>query len=54
MAARATKRAPRRPTPRATGPAKREETKALTPSGIRILNCTPSPETENDWHLETP
>ena len=52
MAGRATKRAPRRPSPRAARPAKREEIKAVTPSGIRILNCIPSRETENDWRID--
>lgn len=45
-------RAKRRSAPRAAQPAKHQDTKAVTPVGVRILNCEPSAETENDWRID--
>jgi hypothetical protein len=52
MVRKATKRAGRRPGPRSQRP-RQNKAKAVTPAGIRILNCEPSPETESDWRLDS-
>jgi hypothetical protein len=51
MPRKATKRIPRL-VPGRSRPNRREGRKAATPQGIRILNCIPSPATENDWRIE--
>ncbi len=61
MGRKTVKRAPRRSARRKTqqlvapfvvAPKKTQPVRAVTPAGVRILNCTPSRNTENDWHPE--
>jgi hypothetical protein len=52
MVRKAIKRAPRRSAPRPARLQNRKEAKAVTPAGLRILNCVPSTETENDWRID--
>jgi hypothetical protein len=49
-AAKRKARAARHPAPRAR---RREQSRALTAGGLRILNCVPSRDTEKDWRIET-
>jgi hypothetical protein len=53
MARKAAKRAPRGREPQAAQPRKGPESKTVTPAVVRILNCIPSRETENDWRVES-
>jgi len=53
MARKATKRAPRRSAPRTPRPPKGPETKVVTASGLRILNCLPSRDTASDWRIDS-
>lgn len=52
MARKATKRAPRRAAPQAAQ-AKRDPEVTTSAAGVRILNCIPSRETENDWRMDS-
>jgi len=52
MVRKATKRASRRHASRAARPPRREQAKAITPAGVRILNCVPSADTESDWRID--
>lgn len=52
MARKATKRALRGAAPQGAR-AKKAEQVRTTPAGVRILNCIPSRETENDWDIDS-
>ena len=52
MARKATKRSPRRAVPPAR-PKKGPETKVVTTAGVRVLNCIPSRDTADDWHVDS-
>jgi hypothetical protein len=53
MARKATKQAPRRPAPQSVQVKRASVVKATTAAGVRILNCVPSRETENDWRIDS-
>jgi len=51
MARKATKRSPREPAPQSARSKRVPGLKAGTAAGVRILNCIPSRQTENDWRF---